>query len=630
MNESSTRVWTPHTDLYDRLEQGGYRPRWTNELRFESCCPGHEDSPRHPSLSGYLKDDGSIALVCFTKRCTTEKILEPLGLEAKYVFPSQRWFGSQRVPELAPPRRVEYGPGHDPEPERPPDVTVAQLAAAKRLPLHFIKRFAVDAPEGGVKIYYYDGPDYAGTKFRKWLSGKKNYVWYGAWGKDGAKRESCVYTGRRTLEEGWRTGRFPTGEIVLVEGETDSWTLWYHGFPALGVQGGATKALRPEHLAGIVTVYVVEEHDNGGGKAFFNGVVDRLFALGYEGAVRHVAMPAEAKDPSDLHVTDPERFRAAFRAMLDAAPLVDLGAEVSRILAAARQNTPVHPPAPGATGGATRIETDGVLEPIIGGTPEQARLATARRETSLRELTGYFDREIARVDNGDRAAAGDFARMVTHWARRQSAPEFWDEVRERPTRLIVAAVERVPEIRMWAAEQHVALPVVERALKLAVIEGPPQQRASAYRVRWQAFEAVERYITRRTLANPSLAEPIKLVGERVKDVMRTQGSASFWNEFRDSDAERLGQQMVDRAGALDPEIASARDRLRAAAAPRGAPTAAQPTRAAMHGEPPPRAYDDRDAPPIEEPPPDWIEQTEPSRPSRAAERTKRPDVGIGM
>ena len=40
-----------------------------------------------------------------------------------------------------------------------------------------------------------------------------------------------------------------TGKLHLVEGETDALTLWYHGFPALGLPGSNTgKTLRAECL----------------------------------------------------------------------------------------------------------------------------------------------------------------------------------------------------------------------------------------------------------------------------------------------------------------------------------------------------------------------------------------------
>ena len=48
------------------------------------------------------------------------------------------------------------------------------------------------------------------------------------------------------------------GYIALVNGESDAWTLWYHDLPALGIPGAnQAKAIQPEHLEGISTIYVV-------------------------------------------------------------------------------------------------------------------------------------------------------------------------------------------------------------------------------------------------------------------------------------------------------------------------------------------------------------------------------------
>jgi hypothetical protein len=63
----------------------------------------------------------------------------------------------------------------------------------------------------------------------------------------------------------WRTGSKPTlyglwllkraresGRVLLVEGESDAWTCWLHGVPALGVPGkGAWRTELAQHLAGL-------------------------------------------------------------------------------------------------------------------------------------------------------------------------------------------------------------------------------------------------------------------------------------------------------------------------------------------------------------------------------------------
>ena len=47
------------------------------------------------------------------------------------------------------------------------------------------------------------------------------------------------------------------GYLVLVEGESDCWTLWYHHFPALGLPGvEMVRTLKEAYLAGIDKLYI--------------------------------------------------------------------------------------------------------------------------------------------------------------------------------------------------------------------------------------------------------------------------------------------------------------------------------------------------------------------------------------
>jgi len=115
-----------------------------------------------------------------------------------------------------------------------------------------------------------------------------------------------------------------TKELVIVEGESDCWTLWAEGFPALGIPGAtAAKVLESQHLDGVEKVYVFQEPDNGG-TAFVRGVSERLSDLGFSGAVRVVKPLVGVKDPNDWHKMNPKGFGAAFRKALDEATILSL------------------------------------------------------------------------------------------------------------------------------------------------------------------------------------------------------------------------------------------------------------------------------------------------------------------
>ena len=76
--------------------------------------------------------------------------------------------------------------------------------------------------------------------------------------KSGSK--PCLYGLHRLAEAQ------AAGYVVLVEGESDCHTLWFHGIPALGIPGATNwrEDRDARHLDGIETIYVVIEPDKGG------------------------------------------------------------------------------------------------------------------------------------------------------------------------------------------------------------------------------------------------------------------------------------------------------------------------------------------------------------------------------
>jgi hypothetical protein len=181
-------------------------------------------------------------------------------------------------------------------------LTVAALADAKRLPAGFLAELGLgDMARGGVAIPYYgpSGEDIA-VKSRTTVKAGDGSYWpkgkplaaYGQWRIDGASK---------------------AGFLILVEGESDCWTLWYHGLPALGLPGANTvKTLLREHVEAVQTVYVHREPDNGG-SAFLSGAVERLADLGFKGKAFELRMPDGIKDPADLHAQDPKCFEERLR-----------------------------------------------------------------------------------------------------------------------------------------------------------------------------------------------------------------------------------------------------------------------------------------------------------------------------
>jgi hypothetical protein len=185
-------------------------------------------------------------------------------------------------------------------------LTLAEYAAAKGLPVHFLRQCGVaEYIRDGIcrlRIPYLDvDGTVLATRLRLALSGEHRFRWT---------------SGSRTTLYGWwrLTAAQAAGFVVLVEGESDTQTLWHHGLPALGFPGAAT--WKPEWdaaLIGIDTIYVVIEPDNGGDK-----VVQWLAKQSWREKVRLVRLDG-VKDVSELHLANQDAFDASFQAALDAA-----------------------------------------------------------------------------------------------------------------------------------------------------------------------------------------------------------------------------------------------------------------------------------------------------------------------
>ncbi|HTF32185.1 MAG TPA: DUF3631 domain-containing protein [Myxococcota bacterium] len=192
-------------------------------------------------------------------------------------------------------------------------VTLAQYAAAKRLPEEFLA-------ELGVREVRYFGPPSLEIPYRdcEGQAGPVRYRIRLEKGPEGDERFRWKKGGPKALPYGlWRLDRFlPAGYLILVEGESDAQTLWRHRFPALGIPGAAS--WRDEWAAfldGFPVVYAVVEPDKGG--ETFRA---KLAASSLRDRLRLVSL-APHKDASDLHVASPEGFRKAFdAALLSAVP----------------------------------------------------------------------------------------------------------------------------------------------------------------------------------------------------------------------------------------------------------------------------------------------------------------------
>ncbi|MBK7405063.1 MAG: hypothetical protein IPJ41_10610 [Phycisphaerales bacterium] len=192
--------------------------------------------------------------------------------------------------------------------QHPPGCTLAEYAEAKRLPIDFLR-------EAGLTEISYQGtrvirmpyltPDgsVGPVRFRTALHGRDRFRW-----KSGSK---ITLYGLERL-----TQAREAGYIVLVEGESDCHTLWHHG--AAGIAGASNwnDARDASRLDDIPTIYVVRERDIGGDSLFGHLAESRL-----RDRVRIIEL-GDAKDPSGLHMDDPDRFAERWARSKADAPLL--------------------------------------------------------------------------------------------------------------------------------------------------------------------------------------------------------------------------------------------------------------------------------------------------------------------
>ncbi len=255
---------------------------------WSARCPAHQD--RHPSLSVGVGKEGRVLCHCHAG-CPPERVVEALGLTMADLFPAR-----------APARARTPRPG----------ITVLDLAVDKGLPWQLLVNADVlDEPHGSVRITYYlpDGTRAPRYRIRTALAAREGSLWNRGEGE-------IVPYGLERLENARKLG-----QLVLVEGESDVWTLVFHKIPALGIPGAEmVKTLKPDYLEGIGHLAVIQEPD-AGGASFVTHVAALLRTWQWPGRAYALTLPG-AKDPNDLHKRDWKAFPAAFQQAFEQATLI--------------------------------------------------------------------------------------------------------------------------------------------------------------------------------------------------------------------------------------------------------------------------------------------------------------------
>lgn len=280
-------------------------------------CPAH-NSKNKSSLSVTLADDGKVLVKCFAG-CGPGAILHALGLEMKDLFPpNDRGRGGKsslknaahlhsagKATDNIPKKVCDADNTPNAHPRR--GLTLLEYAGAKRLPVNFLRGLGISdityQESNAIRIPYYDEAGVeVSVRIRRTLEKGENedqrFVW-----KKGFK--PCLY-GRNRRREGY---------VILNEGESDCHTLWFHGFPALGIPGATNwrEDRDARVIEAIPQIYILIEPDTGGEAVkkwlASSSIRDRTRLLSLDGF----------KDPSALHLNNPEKFKEQFQAALDSA-----------------------------------------------------------------------------------------------------------------------------------------------------------------------------------------------------------------------------------------------------------------------------------------------------------------------
>jgi hypothetical protein len=280
-------------------------------------CPAHDDR-NSPSLS--LKaENGRLLLHCFAG-CQPEDIVSEIGLEMQDLFVEEG--GGSSIPPRTPARlhargekvheHAEYGRASA-DARSDHGCTLGDYSKEKNLPEDFLRGLGLrdvtylEKPAARIPYPNEEGQEVA-VRFLVSLDDSEKFRW-----RSGDKP---VPYGLRLLEEARKAGF-----VVLVEGESDCHTLWYHEIPALGIPGVSNwRDGWAADLDGIEKIYAVIEPDQGG-----DTLRERL--TGCE-AIRerlYLLELGEHKDPSALHLAAPDAFRERLEAYLeDAKPWIVL------------------------------------------------------------------------------------------------------------------------------------------------------------------------------------------------------------------------------------------------------------------------------------------------------------------
>lgn len=246
-------------------------------------CPFHDD--KKESFSANLKDG---RWYCFAEGrggnfTTFYAELNGISTDEAYKQILDK-YGALKEPE--PPKQKEKAPGTE-------SYTLEEYAFSKRLPIEFLKETCRASTgkdrdkKSFLKLPYFN-EEKTDPIFRKRYA-HKEFRW--SWGS----------SGKLILYGDWRLPEIrKAGWVVLVEGESDTQTMWYLKFPALGVPGASNFKAKMVPKLQDLRLYIHVEPDKGG-ETFLQKITQVLREGEFLGEVYTWSCKSfGVKDPSQL------------------------------------------------------------------------------------------------------------------------------------------------------------------------------------------------------------------------------------------------------------------------------------------------------------------------------------------
>lgn len=272
-----------------------------NGKSLTGLCPFHDD--RNASFSVDLKSGKYTCFACGAQGNYINFVAETRGISTKEAYTA--------ILE-------DYGMAKD-EPE---SYTLEDYAKDKKLPAEWLKdNFHLESGKlrdgsGYIKIPYFDINGKQTLHRKRFPKGAAQRF---KWGQGSA--------GKLMMYGEWRINEMLANkEVILAEGESDTQTLWFMRFPALGVPGASVyKAEWTKRLTGMDRLYIHVEPDNGG-QVFLAKMTEKLKEGGFGGRVYKWSCGSYgAKDPSELYIKNGgEKAAEMIKAALKAAEEIDL------------------------------------------------------------------------------------------------------------------------------------------------------------------------------------------------------------------------------------------------------------------------------------------------------------------